>query len=329
MRILISIIILPLVVLAQTEFHISTAGPPLFNECKVIKDSLPIKPSLSTSIDLIAFVWNPDSIEWCTTKEGYYRSRDNSHPPVWKIDDVILSQDNGFALQIPVLDTLEHVVTATYLQFPTASVRYKGTNNTLPFLIYSKNHPIFLSDSIHIFIETVFPTTFIDSSIPTILASDVNENVAIMTFDTPSDTSIKLTSVSCNNQIQDCIDFKETYSPSLNSYSIIIPFYIEYIGVDMQYDTVFAIFKNQSDYDTLEVLFLIPTRPSRAISHDVEFQIIDINSTGRIYDIKGRLIGKLPACQTNSNVKTLSNGVYLLQFENGKSPVVKKGIRIK
>lgn len=63
MKILPSLLILPIYISAQTEHYISTALRPVFNNCNAIKYSFPVHYSITSEIRINSYVWNPDSFE--------------------------------------------------------------------------------------------------------------------------------------------------------------------------------------------------------------------------------------------------------------------------
>ena len=346
MNILLLLLIFPVAILAETEFYLSTSRAPYFNNCTVRKDSLPVLCEIASKITIYGIVWNPDSLVWCT-REGYYRSNVDENEIEWKIDNGPTMM-GGLNYGIPVLDTLEHIIVATYLEFPSVSFRYKARNK-LPFLICSRNEEIFLSDSIHMIIESTLPATLNDlSPIPEIQhATTVNdsiyrytsiiENLAIITFNSPTDTSIKLISFNSYELHNRGVDFKMTYSPVLNSYSFLFP--LAQTGVlakkqtithtDTINDTIVAVFKRQSDFDTLLLRYSIfyytscPTCPQVKIRGLRSFQktgVASFKKAVRIYDLKGRMVNKFQAGATNSCYHALSKGIYLLQ-KNKSGPI--------
>jgi hypothetical protein len=332
-------LIIPVLIFAQTEFFLTSTGVPIFNDCKVLRDSLPIECSITKDIRVAGALWNPDSLDWCTTKAGYYRSRDISHPPLWKIDNEITSQstDNGFSISICVLDTLEHLLSATYLQYPTVSIRYKARNDTLPFLICSRSVKIFASDSIHMFIKSAFPVNYSDSQNTFKIWDDsARINSALLTFDHPADTSIKLTTFLCKHKSIYNYDYKATLSPSLNSYSILIPLNnILYLTKrknmepeDTTNDTIYAVFQKQSTFDTVRVHVAKKIFSGGynvdAIKNSDRFQgYKSTNSTSaknsvKIYDLNGRLVNNNFNGSHNSN-NLQSKGIYLKQTSGDKT----------
>lgn len=328
MNILTFVLFFPVIIFAQTEFYLSTAGAPAHNNCSVLKDSLPIQCSLGKTIRITGVVWNPDSVDWCTSA-GYYRSIDIANPPIWKIDNAI-AYSNDFSITIPVLDTLEHTISATYLQFPEKSLKYKAKNDSFPFIIGLSNRKLFTSDSIHMFIETALPVFYRDSSeMPIIREDSTRMNTAVLTYILPSDTSIKLTTFLCNHQnIYSIGNYIATYSPTLNSYSILIPLTrIIQLAKRRVYektinDTIFAIFKRQSDYDTLKVLCVINEFISSNIKQKSNFQFYRTpgaftKNALKVYDLCGRLTNSYSTIPQNLNNR-LSSGTYLLQQGKGK-----------
>jgi len=337
-------------IIAQTEFHISTAGPPIFNNCKVEKDSQLIHCSIATSIVLTGFVWNPDSLDWCTTKEGYYRSRTIVHPPEWKIDNsnaLQLLNDNGFVATVPVLDTLEHMITATYLNCPIVSIRCKGTNDKIYNVIYSGYRKIFSSDSIRMIIESNFPASFEDSpKLPKIQDDSSRRNNAILTFTCPSDTSAKMTKFLCNHQHISFASLGETYSASLNSYSTLIPltqFYslckkqnLETSVDHITNDTIFAVFQKQNISDTLKTLFSVTTFLGEPTEINKNKKYYDRNSrqtldnaslknSVKIFNLRGRQIAKYTSISALKNDVVsgmLSKGIYLIQMDGEKPHIL-------
>jgi hypothetical protein len=325
-------------IFAQTEFYLSSMGITAPNGCQALKDTLPIHCPINSEISITGVVWNPDSIDWCT-KEGYYRSIDISHPPVWKIDDVIYSSNvsnNGFSITIPVLDTLEHIITAAYLQFPVVSIHYKGENNKLPVLLCSNTRKLFASDSLHMTIQSAFSVFFNNSSeMPVVREDSARNNPALLTYCLPSDTSIKLTTFLCNHKnTSEVSDFKCSYSPSLNSYSILIPLTnIQYLckklkqksnSIDYVNDTIFAVFKKQSDYDTAKVLFSIPQFLLSKVDDKIQYmnKSLDVGSNkgmAKIYDLRGRVTNSYTF--NRNYIKNLSSGTYIWQI---KTSIIKQ-----
>lgn len=351
MKITTLLFIIPICISAQTEFYLSTARAPYDNNCQAVKDSFPVHYPITSKIRINGYVWNPDSVEWCTTIKGFYRSMDTAHPPLWKIDNAVNSFAPeivyGFSITVPVLDTLEHIVTAAYLQFPIASFRYKSGNGRLPFTVCSRREKIFESDSIHMFIESTLPATFSDSSpLPSIRGDSACNNNAIMTFDSPSDTSVKLTNFlfSRREGIYTEDDYAVTYSPALNSYSILIPLVrVEYLTkrrkmdfdiIETVNDTIRAVFRKNSDHDTIKALFVMSVFIAASeISGDKpgpgSYRKNDALSPGgmkRIYDLRGRLVHAYPDGAKNAEGLKPADGLYIIQTNERRPVVVKKNI---
>ena len=351
MRILPLLLILPVFVLAQTEFYISTYRAPYYNSCLASKNSLPIVRAITSDIKIYGIFWNPDSLSWCT-KEGYRASVLSFDTIWWKIDNESIG--GGSEFQTYIFDTLEHTVTATCHGFPDASLRYKA-DKKLPFLACSINKQIFESDSIHMFIESTYPAIFNDSLPIPVIQDDSNsaykdsvirysstyDNSAIMTFNQPSDTSIKLTSFRYHSRC------KATFSPSLNSYSILFPLAVTLVlaksrimlpGSQTELDTILAIFTKLTVFDTVKIIITTdfytdcPTCPPMRINKFKPIQkdnLLSSKSGIKMYDVRGRLINRFSAVPTNFNSHKLSNGIYLLQGKNGKPIVVRPGIVTK
>ena len=335
-------LIFPIIILAQTEFYLSTYRAPYFNNCTVRKDSLPVLCEIASTITIYGIVWNPDSLAWCT-HDGYNRISgliqleiDGESPVSW-----------GSPITFHVLDTLEHTITATYLEFPSVSFRYKARNK-LPFLICSRNEEIFVSDSIHMLIESNLPATLnylspipaiqhettIDDSIYRAISRI--KNLAIITFNNPTDTSIKLISFNSYELHNRSSTFKMTYSPVLNSYSFLFPLAQTAVlakkqtitHIDTISDTIIAVFKRQSDFDTLKLRYMTliytscPTCPVM-INKFESFHnnnIVSSNCPMKMYDLRGCLIKRYSNGVNIATIHTHSNGIYLVKYDY-KEPV--------
>jgi hypothetical protein len=345
MKILLLHLFLPVIVLAQTELYLSVARAPFLNGCEAYKDSFPVRCGIAGNITIGARIWNPDSLAWCTN-EGRSRSQISGFLQ-WEIDGN--SPDSfGTELTIPVLDTLEHKVIATYLPFPNASFRYKASNG-LPFLICSKNVELFDGDSINMSIGSNYPATFDDASpIPAIRNATVMDdslmrsgtgflNSAIMTFNNPTDAAIKLVSFSASQLQNPNFNIKMTYSPVVNSYSILFPLAQAVILAkkrsagfsDTTDDTIVAVFKRQSEFDTLRIRYTNldyvvcpncqPLKTGGAISfrkNEIGFR----NGDYKVFDLRGCLVKRSVPVTCNSRLHAQPGGIYLFQ-ENGREQI--------
>jgi len=333
------IFLLPSLLFANTEFYLSTFRAPYYNDCSAEKDTFPVRYEIAQNITIHANLWNSDSASWCT-KEGRYRGQ-VSGTVLWEIDGNSPSTGNQ-ELILPILDTIEHTVTATYLQFPKATFRYKA-NKKLPFSPYSGYRKIFGSDSVHMLIESDFSSVIDETNpIPTITDDTTgifdifnnSENFAIITFNSPSDTSIKLLSFYCNNKklfAQPNVPKPVTYNTALNTYSILIPLRRVYIlaksKVGFPYpptiDTITAIFTKQTSCDSVQLQCIQQEYTSSINSYHCTYKAPRDEASGKIeiYDLRGRKITKTQS-ETSQyiNRSKVSHGLYLMKTATVKRP---------
>jgi hypothetical protein len=167
-----------------------------------------------------------------------------------------------------------------------------------------------------------------------------------MTFDSPSDTSVKLTNFifSRREGIYTEDDYAVTYSPALNSYSVLIPLVrVEYLTkrrktdfdiIETVNDTIRAVFRKESDYDTIKALFVMSVFiASSEISGDKPgpgpYRKNDAPFTGgkkRIYDLQGRLVHAYPDGAKKADGLKPADGLYIIQTNERRPVVVQQNI---
>ena len=306
---------------AQTEFYFST-GRPVPPDCSTEKLTGSVAVSMGERLRVQAIVWNPDSLEWCTTKEGYYRSIDIAHPPVWKIDGVENTYasviNNDFTIEIPVLDTLEHILTATYLDFPEVSLQFCGVNEHFPEVMYSGMQQLFSTDSIHVSVTSEFPLSCDSTGLRTFREDSIRSNMVILTFDSPSDAAIRLSRFESGPR-----DNQVTYSAQLRSWSVgfnLNEIYflakradaaVEYAVGDTVYDTVAAIFSSGPETDTIKTVFVSVSYVGyTGVQRYPGMQTGEYLNRGefsrQLFDLRGRKIG-------NRITGTTARGIYLIK----------------
>jgi hypothetical protein len=232
------------------------------------------------------------------------------------------------------------------LDFPPSTFQYKATGG-LPFKVYSGKAGLFETDSVYMSIEADYPAILSAASTIPAIQDDYAmedsiirtmhkmENSAIMTFDNPTDTSIKLVHFDSYELHNRSYNFKTMLQPSLNSYSIL--FKLAWTAVlakrlsinstDTLTDTISAIFKRRDDFDTLKLATIIhiytscPNCPTKTVYQSKTYRNVNAfsSSTGRsYYDLCGRPVKRLPAGLDQPRHGALSNGIYPFRV-NGRN----------
>jgi hypothetical protein len=317
---------------AQTEFYFSS-GRPILPDCVTEKLTGSVAVSMGTKLWIQGIVWNPDSLEWCTTKEGYYRSMDIAHPPVWKIDGVenLYATDlgNGFGLNIPVLDTLDHILSATYLDFPEVSLQFRGVNEHFPEVMYSGMQQLFSNDSIHVSVISEFPLSRDSTGLRTFREDSIRGNRVILTFDAPGDTALQLSGFTSGPIFKQMM-----YSPRLHSWSVSfnlneINFLakrsdVEYAVGDTVYDTVAAVFRKQTETDTIKTVFVsVSYLGYTGVQRNATAGVVRRDNQDilnwKMYDLRGRRIG-------NALSVHAARGIYLVKNGTGSMVPVQRNV---
>jgi len=315
----------------QTEFYLSTREQ-LNTGCQRVVEEQPYGCEIPCDFRVNAIMWNSDSIEWCTTKEGRSRAHGYMQGIMWQYDGMASDRmwtDHDFL----VLDTLTHAVTATIPDYPEASFTFKGINSNYRITVCSKNMQMFETDSVKMTVESTNPAVYSkEDSIPlieNITVDDSNKAIINITYENELiriDTLLNKVDSENEEIIAYPFRARKTYSPKFNSYSVHVPLsFHKYASQDyltqnppgcnmLIIDTIGIVMSKGDKRDTLQLQFKRlfygdSSRSSgiirRARSHSKREDVLEV------YDLKGRIVKNK---RLSGKVKTdLSNGVYIYQ----------------